>query len=136
MLDVGSGAGLPGIPLAIMRPECKITLLDASAKRVRFLHQVISTLQLQQVTAVHARAEQFSPDECFDLITSRAFSSLEAFVSSSERLLAPEGRIVAMKGKYPEQELAALNQQLQYTVEPINLPGLDAERHLVTIIPL
>jgi 16S rRNA (guanine527-N7)-methyltransferase len=136
MLDVGSGAGLPGIPLAIMQPECKITLLDASAKRVRFLHQAISTLKLKQVTAVHARVERFPADEGFDLITSRAFSSLQEFVSSSQRLLAPRGRIIAMKGKYPEQELAALNQQLQYTVEPINLPGLDAERHLVTITPL
>ena len=133
LLDVGSGAGLPGIPLAIMRPDCKFTLLDASAKRVRFLHQVISALQLPQVNAVHARVEEYSTDKYFELITSRAFSSLDVFIGSSLRLLAPQGKIIAMKGKYPEQELAALDQQFKYTVEPVDFPGLDAERHLVTI---
>lgn len=131
--DVGSGGGLPGIPLAILFPEKKFTLIDAVAKKARFQRQAITELKLKNVEATPARVEQFKPDSPFDQIISRAFSSLEDFVSLTQPLLAAEGTWLAMKGRIPEQELAALDKKFAYTVIPLKVPGLDAERHLIHI---
>ncbi|HID83404.1 MAG TPA: 16S rRNA (guanine(527)-N(7))-methyltransferase RsmG [Chromatiales bacterium] len=131
--DVGSGGGLPGMPLAILFPEKKFTLLDAVAKKARFQRQAITELKLKNVEPTHARVEQFKPDRPFDQIISRAFSSLADFVSLTQPMLAAEGAWLAMKGRIPEQELAALGKKFEYTVHSLTVPGLDAERHLVQI---
>lgn len=133
VLDVGSGAGLPGIPLAIFTPDTTFTLLDAAAKRVRFMRQAISMLGLNNVGVVQARAEAFRPDSPFEVIISRAFSSTVEFVSRTLPALSPGGQLLAMKGKLPAQELSALPKNFEYTVVPLQVPGLQAERHLITI---
>ncbi len=133
LLDIGSGAGLPGLPLAIMNPALETVLLDASAKRTRFLHQAVTQLQLAQVEVVQCRAEAYRPEQRFDRIVSRAFASLEAFVEVAQPLLAEGGRIIAMKGQHPQQELTALDGRFKYTIEAVEIPGLDAQRHLITV---
>ncbi len=133
LLDIGSGAGLPGLPLAIMNPALETVLLDASAKRTRFLHQAVTQLQLAQVEVVQCRAEAYRPEQRFDRIVSRAFASLDAFVEVAQPLLAEGGRIIAMKGQHPQQELTALDGRFKYTIEAVEIPGLDAQRHLITV---
>ncbi len=133
LLDIGSGAGLPGLPLAIMNPTLETVLLDASAKRTRFLHQAVTQLQLAQVEVVQCRAEAYRPEQRFDRIVSRAFASLDAFVEVAQPLLAEGGRIIAMKGQHPQQELTALDGRFKYTIEAVEIPGLDAQRHLITV---
>jgi len=131
--DVGSGGGLPGIPLAIACPGSRFTLIDSVAKKTRFLRQVVTELGLSNVEVVHARAEKFHPDMKFDQIISRAFSGLTEFIGLTEHLLAEQGEWLAMKGKYPDDELAALDTKMAYTVHPLSIPGLDADRHLIQI---
>lgn len=131
--DVGSGGGLPGIPLAIAFPEKQFTLLDAVAKKVRFLHQVTTELGLSNVQVLHTRVEDYRPADRFDQIISRAFSSLSEFVSLTAHLLARNGEWLAMKGKLPVEELAALDKKMAYTVHRLSIPGLHAERHLIQI---
>ncbi len=133
LLDVGSGAGLPGIPLAILRPELEVTLLDASAKRVRFQRQAVIELKLANVDMVQTRLERYQPERPFDSIISRAFSSLPAFVEGATPLLSEGGSLIAMKGWLPETELAALGEQFTYTIRPVTIPGVDAQRHLLKI---
>ena len=133
ILDIGSGAGLPGIPLAIYNPEWKLTLMDASSKKVRFLRQVVIELELPQIKPVHERIEEFRSRERFDVAICRAYAPLEAFIEDTARLVKPNGKWLAMKGKYPGQELAALKKFFAYTVTPLTVPGLDAERHLISI---
>lgn len=133
LLDVGSGAGLPGMPLAIMNPTLETVLLDASAKRTRFLHQVVSQLKLANVEIVQARLESYRPEQRFDRILSRAFASLDVFVADAEPLLNKGGQIIAMKGQRPTQELTALAQRFEYTIDAVEIPGLDAQRHLITV---
>ena len=135
LLDVGSGAGLPGIPLAILRPDLEVTLLDASAKRVRFQRQAAIQLELSNVAMIQSRVERYQPPALFDAIISRAFASLGEFVDKAAPLLAPGGSLIAMKGRLPEAELAALPGQLTYTIHPVTIPGVDAQRHLLKIIP-
>ncbi|MGB5325095.1 MAG: 16S rRNA (guanine(527)-N(7))-methyltransferase RsmG [Pseudomonadales bacterium] len=137
LLDLGSGAGLPGIPLAIAQPGREIVLLDASFKRVVFLREVIRKLALPNVQALHARAEQASLP-AFDVITTRGFASLCKTIEQSEHLLSPKGFWVAMKGRYPGKELAELGQRdnsrgYLHRIEPLLVPGLDAERHILLI---
>ncbi len=129
--DVGSGAGLPGIPLAILFPGTQFTLIDAVAKKSRFQRQAVMDLQLDNVAALHTRVETFKPEKPFDQVISRAFSSLSEFVDLTASLLASGGEWLAMKGRRPEQELAALDKKIAYTVIPLTVPGLDAERHLI-----
>ena len=132
LLDAGSGAGFPGIPLAIVMPELKVTLLDSSGKKARFMRHVKRTLDLENAEAVHTRLEDYSRDECFTSIISRAFSSLTGFVSGIRHLAGPETRILAMKGRMPEQELQDLPGWIKVnSVERIEVPDLHAERHLV-----
>lgn len=132
VVDVGSGAGLPGIPLAIARPECAFDLLDSSGKRTRFMTQAVLQLQLRQVQVIRCRVEEYQPAELFDTVLSRAFGSLAALLNSAGRLCAPAGRLLAMKGKRPDEELLKLPEGYK-VIEVIRLsvPGLDAERHLI-----
>jgi len=132
LLDVGSGGGLPGIPLAIVRPELSVTLVDAVQKKVSFLQQAAIELRLPNVRAVHARVETL--DGQYGQITSRAFAEVADFVGLTRGLLAPGGRWLAMKGVQPDDELARLPPDVNIaSVEPLAVPGLDAERHLLIL---
>ncbi|MDR3054639.1 MAG: 16S rRNA (guanine(527)-N(7))-methyltransferase RsmG [Zoogloeaceae bacterium] len=132
VLDVGSGGGLPAIPLAIARPELRVTLTDAVQKKTAFLRQVAIELGLKNVTARHARVETLQG--CYDLITSRAFAELKNFVSLTRHLLAPGGRWLAMKGQHPAAEIAVLPAGIVVeAVQSLAVPGLAAERHLVIL---
>lgn len=133
LLDVGSGAGLPGIPLALARPELKLTLLEASQKKVAFLQQVAIQLRLDNVEAVHARAEDYRPRSSFPRIISRAFREIAEFVRLTSHLLAEGGRWLAMKGRNPQSEISRLYGAQVVKVVPLAVPGLNAERHLVIL---
>ncbi|TCJ12727.1 16S rRNA (guanine(527)-N(7))-methyltransferase RsmG [Parasulfuritortus cantonensis] len=132
LLDVGAGAGLPGIPLAIARPGLAVTLIDASHKKVAFMHQAAIELGLDNVKAVHGRVEQL-PAAPFPQIISRAFSDLSDFVRLTRPLLAEGGEWLAMKGLFPNEELAQLKgARLKRDIE-LAVPGLDANRHLIVL---
>lgn len=131
MLDVGSGAGLPGIPLAIARPELRLTLLDSSQKRCGFMNQAAIQLKLDNVEVAHARAEDFQPGMKYPQIVSRAFSDLSEFVKVTAHLLADKGEWLAMKGLYPDDEIAQLKGARVKRHQRLHVPGLDAERHLI-----
>jgi 16S rRNA (guanine527-N7)-methyltransferase len=137
LLDAGSGAGLPGVPLAIARPDLQVTLLDSAGKKIRFLNQVRRELGLDNAIPVQSRLESYQPDQTFDAIVSRAFSSLTDFAAAA-RHFAGGARLLAMKGRYPEAELRAVPEWLRVdAVEPLAVPGLQEERHLVimSLIP-
>ena len=130
LLDVGSGAGLPGAILAICCPEVQVDCLDAVAKKAAFVQQAAGTLQLPNLRGVHGRVEQVS--ETYDVVSSRAFASLADFVQGSRQALAPGGVWLAMKGKRPDAEMAALPGNTSvFHVEQLTVPGLDAERCIV-----
>jgi 16S rRNA (guanine527-N7)-methyltransferase len=134
LLDVGSGGGLPGIPLAIARPELSVTLLDSSHKKTVFLEQAKAELALANVSVVCERVEQWRPEGGFDVVVSRAFAELGEFVSQAGHLVAPGGRMLAMKGVYPFEEIAkvpATHRVAQVT--ELHIPRLDAKRHLVFV---
>ena len=131
LLDVGSGGGLPGVVLAALEPGWSVTCVDSVGKKVAFIRQVAAELSLRNLTGEHSRIEALQAPP-FDLITSRAFASLADFVVPTRRLLAPTGVWAAMKGKSPELELAALPPGITvFHVEPLTVPGLQAERCLV-----
>jgi 16S rRNA (guanine527-N7)-methyltransferase len=132
IIDVGTGAGLPGIPLAILNPKRKFVLLDSNNKKARFLRQAKMELQLNNVEIVHSRIEEYKNMRRFDCIISRAFSSLNEFFKSSEHLLLPRGCYLAMKGVYPLSELKAVEQHkyIVNVVEKLEVPDLTAERHV------
>ncbi len=132
VLDVGTGAGLPGIPLALLSPDREFTLLDGNAKKTRFVRQAAIELGLTNVRVEHARIERFRPAEGFDSILSRAFTSLDGIVKETSRLLNPGGVILAQKGKLPEEEIRALENAVVEAF-PLTIPGIDAERHLIAI---
>lgn len=132
VLDAGTGAGLPGIPLAIMDPELDVTLLDSTAKKVRFLNHVARALKLQNVEPVQSRLEDFHSPVPFDVIVSRAFSSLAEFAAAARHLLGPRSRLLAMKGRRPDEEIDELPGWIGIeAVEKLAVPGLHEERHLV-----
>ena len=133
-LDVGSGGGMPGIPLAIMFPQSHFTLLDANGKKTRFLTQVKLELQLSNVDVVHSRVEDFKPARPFDGICSRAFSSLFDFGNWTRHLGASQTRWLAMKGLHPEDEIQALPEdfQLQHS-HVLRVPGCQGQRHLLIL---
>jgi len=134
LLDVGSGAGLPGIPLAIVKPELQISLLDSNHKKTTFLRQVCIELGLSNVVVECVRVDTFYPQQPFDAAISRAFSDLSEFVRLAARLCCPGGNLLAMKGVYPHDELAQLPAEYdQVEVVALNVPGLEAQRHLVII---
>jgi len=132
LLDVGSGAGLPGIPLAIADPALAVTVLDSNGKKVRFLRHAVRALKLGNVTVVEARVEDYKPDRPFAVITSRAFASLNDFFIGSEHLLAAGGHWLAMKGKLDPQETQDLPAGVGIVdIKPLKVPGLAEARHLV-----
>jgi len=136
VLDVGSGGGLPGIPLAIARPDLQVTLIDSIAKKTAFLLQAKAELGLANVTVVTGRVEDFRPEAGFDAVTSRAFSDLKEFVTLTRPLLKPEGRWLAMKGLYPNEEIAVLPDDVKVSADhALHVPGLDASRHLIVLEP-
>ncbi len=131
VLDVGSGGGLPAIPLAIMRPELHITMVDAVQKKTIFQRQAIAMCRLKNIEAVHARVETIKNRQ-FDLVTSRAFSSLSEMIRLTEHLLAPEGLWIAMKGKFPEKEIEDLPKNVRVR-ETMEVKNLNFERHLIVL---
>lgn len=132
LLDVGSGGGLPGIPLAIARPELSVSMVDTVQKKATFLQQAAIQLGLKNVAAHHARVEQL-PGQ-YAQISSRAFAELKLFTDLTRHLLAPGGRWLAMKGIRPDDEIAALPADIVVEhVIPLHVPGLDAERHLIIL---
>lgn len=134
VLDVGSGGGLPGIVLAIVRPDMKVSMIDTVHKKTAFLTQVKAELGLANVTVYTARVEQLQVSEKFDVITSRAFADLSDFVNWSSHLLADGGRYIALKGVAPKDEQERLPAEWKVDkVEPLDVPRLGAERHLVFI---
>lgn len=134
LLDVGAGGGLPGIPLAITLPEKRFTLLDSNGKKTRFLNQCVLELGLGNVEIIHGRAEDCRPEEPFAQISSRAFTALENLVNWCGDLLANEGEFLAMKGQFPDDELAALPAGWQVkSSHSLAVPGADGERHLLVV---
>ncbi|SFW22630.1 16S rRNA (guanine(527)-N(7))-methyltransferase RsmG [Nitrosovibrio sp. Nv17] len=134
--DVGSGAGLPGIPLALARPDWQVTLIESSHKKTVFLRQMLIELELGNAEVTMGRVEASRAGKGYDTVISRAFSDLCDFIRLAGHLVAENGRMVAMKGIYPHEELAQI--PASFVVEnvfPITVPGLDAERHLVMIHP-
>jgi 16S rRNA (guanine527-N7)-methyltransferase len=135
-IDVGTGPGLPGIPLAILYPDRNFVLLDSLGKRITFLRQVVFQLQLENVTPVKARVEQYHPDVPFDGVLSRAFSSLNDMVTWCDHLVSVEhGRFLALKGIYPSEEIAALPKNISLAQSyVIVVPKLEGERHLIELV--
>lgn len=137
VLDVGSGGGLPGIPLAIARPQLQLTLIDSIAKKTAFLLQAKAELGLANLNVVTGRVEDYRPETGFDVITSRAFSDLKEFVTLTRHLLEPAGRWLAMKGLMPHEEIASLPDWVKVSVtHRLVVPGLDASRHLIILEPV
>ncbi len=137
VLDVGSGGGLPGIPLAIARPELQVTLIDSIAKKTAFLLQAKAELGLANLNVVTSRVEDFRPSTGFDIITSRAFSDLKEFVTLTRHLLKPTGHWLAMKGLMPHEEIASLPDWVKVSANhALAVPGLEASRHLIVLEPV
>lgn len=135
VLDVGSGGGLPGIVLAICRPELDVSCVDTVGKKAAFIQQVAASLRLPNLHGIHARVETLTGP--FDVVCCRAFASLSDFVSWSRQSLAEQGVWMAMKGKMPSNEIAALPGDVEvFHVEPLTVPGLDAERCMLWIRPV
>ncbi|ENB9639003.1 16S rRNA (guanine(527)-N(7))-methyltransferase RsmG [Salmonella enterica subsp. enterica serovar Derby] len=133
-IDVGTGPGLPGIPLAIVLPDAHFTLLDSLGKRVRFLRQVQHELKLENITPVQSRVEAYPSEPPFDGVISRAFASLNDMVSWCHQLPGEKGRFYALKGQLPGDEIASLPDNFSVeSVEKLRVPQLEGERHLVII---
>lgn len=134
LVDIGSGGGLPGIPLAIAQPAWRVVLVESNQKKAAFLEQARMELTLNNVVVIHQRVESWQPEERFDMVVSRAFSDLSEFVRLSSHLLAPDGCFAAMKGLHPYEEIAQLPPEFAVTeVIPLAVPGVEGARHLVLI---
>lgn len=137
VLDVGTGGGLPGIPLAVARgasPRVRITMLDTIAKKTTFVRQAIGELGLHNADVVTERVEKYQSPHCFDIVISRAFSELKDLVDGAGHLCASDGRMLAMKGVHPFDEIARLPSNFAVEqVIPLNVPQVDGQRHLVVI---
>lgn len=134
VVDVGSGAGLPGVPIAVAEPRREVTLLDSNQKRGVFLKQVIAELGLTNASVAIDRVERYCPGAAFEAVISRAFSELADFIRMAGHLCTPDGALLAMKGAYPREEIARL--PAQWTVSEaiaLRVPQLDAERHLLVL---
>lgn len=135
LLDVGSGAGLPGIPLALACPDWSFTLLDSNGKKTRFITQAVAELGLGNVSVVQARVAEYTAGTPFDTVISRAFASLADMLDQTGHLCAPNGQVLAMKGVYPGEELAALPAGWRVAgVSALQVPGLAGERHVVRLV--
>jgi 16S rRNA (guanine527-N7)-methyltransferase len=132
--DIGTGAGFPGLPLALVMPQLQFTLVDSTAKKLKFIEHAAQTLGLHNVQTVHTRAEVYRPKQRFDNVVSRAVGPLETFVKWSGHLCVGGGRLLAMKGRYPTDELAHIPGGWKLAaVHRLNIPGLDEQRHLVEL---
>ncbi len=135
--DVGTGPGLPGIVLAIMNPHKTFTLLDSNGKKTRFLFQARTALGLDNVTIVNDRVEAYHPPRPFDMIVSRAFASLVDMTHWCQHLRAEQGCFLAMKGQYPQDEIAAIADKFRVVAsDAISVPGVEGERHLLRLLPV
>ena len=135
--DIGTGAGFPGLPLAIVNPQRRFTLVEATGKKARFVVQTAERLGCANVQVEHARAERYRPFELFDTVVARALSSLADFAAYAGHLCTPDGRLLAMKGKRPDEEISALPKSFRVlAVHRLKVPGLDDERHLVELSPI
>jgi 16S rRNA (guanine527-N7)-methyltransferase len=136
ILDIGTGAGLPGIPLAIACPEREFVLLDSSSKKLRFVQQTLGILKLDNVRLENVRVDEYQPDELFDTTICRAFSDLPDYYRYASHLCNDGGRLLAMKGVYPMTEIECLEDTgVVADVMVLKVPGLDAERHVVSMRP-
>lgn len=134
ILDVGSGAGLPGIVLAIANPALQVTMLDSQQKKTTFVQQAIAELKLSNAAVICTRVEAYRPTEKFDLVISRAFAELADFVAGTAHLVSAQGTLLAMKGVYPHDEIARLPADFNVTrVVALTVPEVDGQRHLVAI---
>ncbi|CAA9892412.1 methyltransferase, SAM-dependent methyltransferase, glucose-inhibited cell-division protein [Candidatus Methylobacter favarea] len=131
VIDIGTGAGLPGIPLAICLPETRFALLDSNAKKTRFVQQAVLELKLKNVEVCPNRVETYHPEKSFNTVIARAFAALPNIVKSAAHVLSRDGVLLAMKGRRPDSELEQL--ALKTTVIPIRVPGIEAERCLIRI---
>ena len=134
MIDVGTGAGLPGVVLAILNPHIPVSLLDTNGKKCRFLNQVKIALGLNNIDVIQHRVENFKPQQPYSVVLSRAFATLKNMTDNARHLLSVDGRFLAMKGRYPDQELEELDKTLSFEkAYRLNIPGLDVERYLIEI---
>jgi 16S rRNA (guanine527-N7)-methyltransferase len=134
LADLGTGAGLPGIPLAIANPSLQVALVESNGKKARFLREAVRTLALGNARVVEARIEAFDAPAAFDAITARALATLPLIVELGGHLLKPGGVLLAMKGVVPDDEIAALGPGWRVAgVRPLTVPGVAAERHLVVV---
>lgn len=133
-VDAGTGAGLPGIPLAILHPEKHFTLIDSNGKKTRFLFQVKLALKLQNIVIENCRIEHYQSPRQIDMVMCRAFSSLEDTVSKTQQLLRKGSKLLAMKGRYPEQEINQLPADFEVkAIAKLGIPGSDSQRHVIEI---
>jgi len=133
LLDVGSGAGLPGIPLAIFKPDQQFVLLDSNVKKTRFIQQAIIDLKLQNVQVVHSRVEKYTPSVPFDCITTRAFATIAETLKLVEHLLAKQSRVLFMKSNTVESELNQTKSNFTHEIIKLSVPGIEANRRLVVL---
>lgn len=134
IIDVGTGAGLPGIPLAVARPDCRFVLLDANRKKTRFVTQAVAELGLENAEVVHSRVEDYRPGRAFDTVLSRAYAGIAAMLGQTAHLGGPNCIYLAMKGANPAGELDAVPPDyIVQDIEKLVIPGLNAERHVVVV---
>ena len=134
VIDVGSGAGLPGIPLALIFPDKEFVLLDSNSKKTRFLTQAVIDLKITNSEVIHSRSEDFFPEKKFDSVLSRAFSSLAEMLEKTKHLTTTDGQFLAMKGMYPAEEIQAISNEFELTAaHKIVIEGLEAKRHLICL---
>jgi 16S rRNA (guanine527-N7)-methyltransferase len=134
IIDVGTGPGLPGIPLAILNPDINFTLLDSNGKKTRFLFQAINDLSLANAREINQRVEKYQPEQFFDIVLSRAFSSISDMLTQCSHLVSNSGCFLAMKGKKPDSELSQIAKDYKVVdLSQINVPQVDSERHLIKI---
>lgn len=133
IIDVGTGGGFPGVPLAVANPTRNFTLVDGTQKKIRFVSEAIEALDIRNATAMAARAEGLPKSAHYDVVVARAVSTLAELVHNAGRLLAPHGRLLAMKGRVPDEELRGVPRNWRAEVLKLRIPGLDAERHLVSL---
>ena len=135
IIDIGTGAGLPGIPLALCLPEIQFTLLDSNAKKTRFVQQAVLELKLNNVTVIHNRVEDYQPEIKFDAVLTRAFASLPDIIKLTSHLLNNNGVLLAMKGQIPEAELQELS-DYNCEIMPLHIPNVEAERCLLRLFKI